>query len=266
MTDITLASRRPTAERPVALVTGSGRKRLGRRIAEWLAERGYRLAIHAHRSVDEAEELAGQLAERGCECQVVVGDLSQAEPIERVVSETVEHFGRLDALVHTAAIWSPKPLEELTSDEVDQNYRINAFGALWVARAAGLTMAKQATGGVIVLFGDWATARPYADYAGYFLSKGTIPTLTRCLATELAERNPRIRVNAILPGPVMLPDDTPAELREQVVAATLAKREGSPDNIAHATVFLLENDFVTGVCLPVDGGRTIFNPGDPRTS
>ena len=112
------------------------------------------------------------------------------------------------------------------------------------------------------------------DYAAYYISKGTLPTMTRMLAVELARRNPRVRVNCIMPGPVMMPDDVGQianlPVRRQVgnlphsqpgvagaVAATLLKRRGTPQNVADAAVFLIENDYVTGVCLPVDGGRTI---------
>jgi pteridine reductase len=105
--------------------------------------------------------------------------------------------------------------------------------------------------------GDWAIARPYPNYAAYFPSKGAIPALTRSLAVEFAGRNPRIRVNCVMPGPVMLPPDLEPAERAKAIAGTLVKREGSPEHVAHAVLFLLENDFVTGVCLPVDGGRTI---------
>ena len=121
-------------------------------------------------------------------------------------------------------------------------------------------MVRQPEGGCIVNLGDWAVARPYVGYAAYFPSKGAIPTLTRCLAVELASRNPAVRVNCVLPGPVMLPPDLPAAERRQAIDGTLVKREGRPDNIAQAVLFFLDNDFVTGACLPVDGGRTIFAP------
>jgi pteridine reductase len=118
-------------------------------------------------------------------------------------------------------------------------------------------MADQPEGGVIVTVGDWAVARPYLNYASYFPSKGAVPAITRTMAVELAHRNPRVRVNCILPGPVMLPEDLPAAEVQGAVAGTLLKRPGKPENVAHAVVFLVENDYVTGVCLPVDGGRTI---------
>ena len=97
-------------------------------------------------------------------------------------------------------------------------------------------------------------------YAAYFPSKGAVTTLTRTLAVELAHRNPRVRVNCVMPGPVMLPPDLPEEERRQAINATLVKREGSPNNIALAVLSFLDNDFVTGACLPVDGGRTVYAP------
>jgi pteridine reductase len=121
-------------------------------------------------------------------------------------------------------------------------------------------MAKQKEGGCIVTIGDWATQRPYLNYAAYFPSKGAIPTVTRVMAVELGTRNPAVRVNCIMPGPVLLPPDLPEVEKQQAINATLVKREGQPENIAQAVLFFVDNDFVTGVCLPVDGGRTIFSP------
>ena len=121
-------------------------------------------------------------------------------------------------------------------------------------------MVAQPSGGVIVNIGDWAEVRPYLDYAAYFSSKGAVTAMTRSFAVELGTRNPNVRVNAILPGPVMLPPDLPEAERKQAIDATLVKREGSPKNIAQAVLALVENDFITGVCLPVDGGRTIYAP------
>jgi pteridine reductase len=87
-----------------------------------------------------------------------------------------------------------------------------------------------------------------------------VPALTRALAVELGVRNPRVRVNCILPGPVMLPPDLPEAERQQAIGATLVRQEGRPEHVAQAVLFLIADDFVTGVCLPVDGGRTIFSP------
>ncbi len=245
-------------QRPTALITG-GAKRVGLAIVELLAERGYRVVVHANRSRDEAEAVVGRLAEAGHEALAVTGDVRDSTAVRQMLDATLARFGRIDALVNCAAIWRRKPLEEVTADDVREHFEVNALGTFLCCREMGLAMAAQSDGGAIVNIGDWAVARPYVDFAAYFPSKGAIPTLTRCLAIELAQRNPRVRVNAILPGPVLLPPDMPADERAEAIHATLVKREGHPRHIAHATLFLIENDFVTGVSLPVDGGRTIFN-------
>lgn len=247
-------------ERPVALVTGSGARRVGHTVAATLAARGYRLAIHAHRSLDEAQRTVEQLGVVGVEAIALQADLADDAQARSIVAQTCDAFGRIDLLVNSAAIWPRQKLEEITAADVRRSFDINTLATFVCAQQAGLTMAGQPTGGAIVNVGDWAVTRPYLDHAGYFASKGAIPTLTRTLAVELAERNPRIRVNAVLPGPVMLPADLPEDEREQVIRGTLVKREGSPQNVADAVVFLAENDFVTGVCLPVDGGRSVYAP------
>src|SRR5690606_6437708 len=106
---------------------------------------------------------------------------------------------------------------------------------------------------------DWSIVRPSKDYSAYIASKGALPTLTRSLAIDLAARNPAIRVNAILPGQVLLPPDASETKRQAAIDATLVKRLGEPEDVAQAVQFLIESPFVTGVCLPVDGGRTIFS-------
>lgn len=243
---------------PVALITGAA-KRVGRVVAEELASRGYRLIIHANTSVDEARQFAESLNQTGTQAIALQAELRDASAIVGMVAAAVEHFGRIDALVNCAAIWKRKTLEQITADDVREHFEINTLGTFLCCQHVGLQMCSQAEGGAIVNFGDWAIERPYVDYAAYFPSKGAIPTVTRNFAVELAKRNPRVRVNAILPGPVMLPPDLPLAERKAAIDGTLVQREGTPQSVAQAVAFLLENDFVTGVCLPVDGGRTIFS-------
>ena len=230
---------------------------MGNAIAGMLAERGYAIALHYHRSAEEAQDTVVRLKGQGVRAQAFQADVSKGPEVDRLFAQTLESFGRLDVLVTAAAIWDPKPLEEVTADDVRRHFEINALGTFLCCQRAGLVMVGQPEGGAIVTIGDWAIARPYPDYPAYFPSKGAIPTITRTMAVELARRNPAVRVNCILPGPVMLPDDLPQEEREQAIAGTLVRREGRPEHVAHAVLFLVENDFVTGVCLPVDGGRTI---------
>ncbi len=241
----------------VALITGSGKHRIGNTVALALAERGYRIALHYRSSGDEARQTVEQLQAKGVQAAAFQADLAQEADVGRLFHELMATFHRLDVLVTSAAIWEAKPLEEVTAADERRHFETNTLGVFLCCQRAGLIMVGQAEGGSIITIGDWATARPYANYAAYFVSKGGIPAITRTLAVELAGRNPAVRVNCILPGPVMLPENLSEHEVKGAVAGTLLKRAGRPENIAQAVVFLAENDYVTGVCLPVDGGRTI---------
>jgi pteridine reductase len=244
----------------VALVTGSGKRRVGWHVAEALAARGYALAIHYRSSAAEAAESVEAFRACGVSAAAFGADLTDEESVRKLIAGVLERFGRLDVLVNAAAAWKRKKLEDVTAADVRLFFETNTLGTFLCSQHAGLAMVKQPEGGCIVTLGDWAVARPYVNYAAYFPSKGAIPTLTRTLAVELGTRNPNVRVNCILPGPVLLPPDLPAAERQQAIDATLVKREGRPENIAQAVLFFVDNDFVTGACLPVDGGRTIFAP------
>ncbi|MEX0586744.1 MAG: SDR family oxidoreductase [Pirellulales bacterium] len=246
-----------SAHQPVALVTGSGRRRIGWHVAAALAARGYAVAIHYYRSAESAAEEVAELRSLGAQAEAFQADLRDEQQARRLVAEAIAAFGRLDVLVTAAAIWYPKQLAELTAADVKEFFETNTLGTFLCCQHAGLAMARQAEGGSIVTIGDWAVERPYLNYAAYFLSKGSIETLTRCLAVELAGLNPNVRVNCVLPGPVMLPPDLPPQEREASIRGTLLRREGRPANVVQAVLHFIENDFVTGACLPVDGGRTI---------
>ncbi len=246
---------------PVALVTGSGKRRVGRAVADALAARGYKLVLHYNKSAREAEEAVAEMRGRGVEAVALQADLADDEAARGLIEAAVGRFGRLDVLANCAAVWKSRALEEVTASDVRLHFEVNVLGTFLCAKHAGLAMVRQAEGGCIVNFGDWAVARPYLGYSAYFPSKGAIPALTRCLAVELGTRNPRVRVNCILPGPVLLPPDLPEAEKRQAIEATLVRREGRPENVAQAVLFFIDNDFVTGVCLPVDGGRSIYAGG-----
>ena len=241
----------------IALITGSGKRRIGNAIATALAGRGYDIALHYHRSVAEAHETVVQLERAGVRAAAFQADMGKEHEVIKLFDDVQKAFGRLDVLVTAAAVWEPKSLEEITAADVRWQFEINTLGTFLCCQQADKIMIEQPEGGSIVTIGDWAVARPYENYAAYFTAKGAIPTVTRTFAVELAQRNRAIRVNCILPGPVMLPADLSEHEVKGAVAGTLLKRPGRPENVAQAVVFLVENDYVTGVCLPVDGGRTI---------
>lgn len=229
-------------------------------MADALAGRGYAIAVHYRTSAAEAEETIAHLKTHGVEAVGFQADLSDEQAVHKLVADVLARFGRIDVLVNCAAIWRSKRLEDVTAADVRDHFEANTLGTFLCCQQAGLAMVRQSEGGCIVNLGDWAEVRPYLNYAAYFPSKGAITTLTRTMAVELASRNPKIRVNCVMPGPVMLPPDLSQAEREQAVRGTLVKREGSPRNVAQAVLSLVENDFITGVCLPVDGGRTVYSP------
>jgi len=246
------------ADHKVALITGSAKRRLGWHVAEALVARGYRIVIHYHTSADDAHSAVADLQARGTIAIAIAADLSDERQVTQLVAETRRQFGRIDVLVNCAAVWKPKALEDVTAADVRGHFEANTLSTFLCCQQVGFAMTQQSEGGSIVTFGDWAIERPYTGYAAYFPSKGAIPTLTRMFAVELGSRNPRVRVNCVLPGPVMLPADLPAAEREQAIQSTLVKREGRPENIVQAVLHFIDNDFLTGVCLPVDGGRTVY--------
>jgi pteridine reductase len=244
----------------VVLVTGAGKRRVGWHVAEALAKRGYALAIHYRSSAAEAKESVASFQSQGVQAIALQADLKDENAVKDLIRQTLDEFGRIDVLVNCAAAWKSKKLEDVAAADVRHYFETNTLSTFLCSQHAGLAMVKQKDGGNIVTIGDWATHRPYLDYAAYFPSKGAIPTLTRTLAVELGTRNPAVRVNCIMPGPVMLPPDMPADEKQEAIDATLVKREGRPENIAQAVLFFIDNDFVTGVCLPVDGGRSVYAP------
>ncbi len=245
-------------ENPVVWITGSASDRVGRAVAKRFAMHGYRIVLHGNQSIEQAEEVAKHWTELGIETFVTQSNVQDERQVKSCVDQIIDRFGRLDVLVHTAAVWNPKALEQTFAQNVLEQFAVNSLGSFLCAKYAGLAMVSQPTGGSMILTGDWAIARPYKDFGAYFISKGSLPTMTRTFAVELAERNPKVRVNAIMPGPVMLPEGTSQTKIDAVVNQSLLRMNGAADHVARAALFLAEHEFLTGVCLPVDGGRTIY--------
>jgi len=238
----------------VALVTGSA-KRVGRVIALALARRGASVVVHFNTSSAEAEKTAGEIKALGVEVMTVKAELTKEAEVAKMIKAAVDKFGRLDVLVNNAAVFFKTPLSTVTEREWDRTLDSNLKGPFLVSVHAGRHMLTQPEGGAIVSIADWAGLRPYKDYIPYCISKAGVITMTQGLARTYA---PKVRVNAIGPGPVMVPADLPEDEAQEIMNKTPLKRHGTPDDIAAAVVFLLEgSDFITGVFLPVDGGRLI---------
>jgi pteridine reductase len=241
-----------------ALVTGSGKKRVGWHVADALARRGFAIAVHCRTSLAETETTVEHLRSLNVRAEPFQADLRDEAAIQRMVESVIVNLGRIDVLVNCASTWKRKSLEGVTAADVRDHFDTNLLGTFLCCQHAGLMMVKQPEGGLIVNVGDWADVRPYRDFSAYFASKAGIPGLTRCFAVELGTRNPNVRVNAVLPGPVMMPADLPEAERLASIAGTLVKREGRPEHVAQAVLSFLDNDFITGACLTVDGGRSVY--------
>ncbi len=246
------------ATRPVAVITGSGRRRVGNVVADYLADRGYDIALHYHSAAEEAQASAAAIRAKGVDCEAYRADVSVEADVDQMFAAVLERFRHIDVLVTAASVWDTQTLESFTAADVLRSFNVNTLGTLLCARRAGLAMCTQPAGGVVITIGDWAVERPYLNHPAYFIAKGAIPTLTRMLAVEFAQRNPRVRANCIHPGNVMFPPDADHERRQELVAATLTKNPDCPESVAQAVVLLVKNQFATGICMPIDGGRTIF--------
>lgn len=234
------------------LVTGAGR-RVGKSIALALAEKGAQVAIHYNRSKKEARTIVKEIEKRGGAAHAVQGDLAKARDCERIVQETVKVLGRLDVLVNNAAVFFKTPLFEVTEKDWDRTLNSNLKGSFFCAQAAAKAMQKE--GGKIINFADWSGFRPYVDYLPYCISKAGVIAMTKGLAKTLA---PKIEVNAIAPGPILLPENLDPVEEEEISRNTPLKKVGSPQDIVNAILFLIEGtDFMTGATIVVDGGRLI---------
>src|SRR5437870_1291232 len=140
----------------VALVTGSGKKRIGSVVAEALARRGLAIAVHYFRSAAGAEMTAAALRTHGVEAATFRADLADETAVRAMIDGVRTRFGRLDVLVNCAAIWESKPLEDVTAADLRRHFDVNALGTFLCAQHAGLAMVKQSEGGLIVTVGDWA--------------------------------------------------------------------------------------------------------------
>jgi pteridine reductase len=235
-----------------ALVTGAG-QRIGRAIAYGLIRRGVNVAIHYLRSEHGAKStmMEGEVA--GVRVAMLKADLSDPSAAEALPARAAEALGgALDVAVLSAAIMERRPLADVTPADWDRVMNLNLRGTFFAAKGAAAAMGER--GGAIVALADLAAFQRWRNYPVHSVSKAGVVALSELLARSLA---PRIRVNAVAPGAVLLPEGWGAESRARLVDSTPLGRLGTPDDVVRAVLFLLENDYVTGTTLVVDGGRLL---------
>ena len=242
-------------ENRVVIITGG--KRIGRIVAQQLANRGADIVLSYRGSKTEAEQTVGDVRARGRRAIAVAADVSVAADCVALVQFAREAFGRVDALVNMASVYGSTPFDALTEEGWDRDLNINLKSAFLCAKAAIPAM-RATGGGRIVNFADWLarSGRPnYRGFVSYYVAKAGIIALTESMALELAAD--QILVNAIAPGPILAPPDMAPEEVAAVAAATPVGRWGGEMEIAKAVLTLLETDFITGETIRVDGGRHV---------
>lgn len=236
-----------TVPSAAALITGGGR-RIGRAIALALADAGYAVALHAHRSRADAEALAAEIAGQGGRAIVVLGDLADTQAVRGLVPAAAV-LGPLTLLVNSAAEFEPDDIATLEPAHLARTLTVNLAAPLFLAQAFA---AQAPAGASIVNVLDQRVFKPTPRFLSYTLSKSALHTATTTLAQALA---PRVRVNAVAPGPTLpSPRQSDAEFAAQAATLPLA-RGPDPDDIAAAVLYLAGADSVTGVTIPVDGGQ-----------
>jgi len=242
------ASMPPSSVTEVALVTG-GARRIGAAIVRRLAQAGYRVVIHVNRSRESADALCEDIVAAGGQAAVCVADLARVDDVGALVAAAAEPFGPLTLLVNNASEFESDEIGALDPDRFDRTMAINLRAPLFLAEA----FARQATGdGCIVNLLDQRVFKPTPRFVSYALSKAALHTATAMLAQALA---PRIRVNAVAPGPVLpSPRQSEAEFARQAVSLPLGHGP-APEEIAEAVLFLARARSVTGQTVTVDGGQ-----------
>lgn len=236
------------------LVTGAAR-RLGRSLALELGAAGANLLVHHHASPDQADATCDALRRLGVAAEPFQADLRTTEGIASLFA-SVDRHGDLHGLVNSAAVMQAGDLLEVGEADWDDTLDLNLKGTFFVLQQAARRL-RRVGGGAIVNIADIAGLRPWPRFAVHSISKAGVLALTQVAALALA---PDIRVNAVVPGPVLKPDHMRSERWEALAQSLPLRRAGSPEDVARAVRFLMENDFVTGEALLVDGGNQ-FTPG-----
>jgi len=242
-------------ENRVVIITGG--KRIGRVVAQQLAERGANLVLSYRGSKAEADDTVCDVTRRGRRALAVAADVSRATDCTGLVAAAHDAFGRVDALVNMASVYDSTPFDELTEAGWDRDLNVNLKSAFLCAKAV-IPVMRATGGGRIVNFADWLarSGRPnYRGFVSYYVAKAGIIALTESMALELAAD--QILVNAIAPGPILPPPDMEPEDVAAVASVTPVGRWGGEIEVAKAVLTLIETDFITGETIRVDGGRHV---------
>lgn len=235
----------------VALVTGAGR-RVGRAIAVSLGGRRMRVAVHYNASAEEAAETVALIEQAGGAARAIQANLAEPDAPPALIAAVLEQFGTLAVVVNSAAVMMRTPFGEVTSADWDAMFALNLRAPFFVSQAAAPALAAER--GAIVNIADLAAFESWPLYIPHAISKAGVVKMTESLARRLA---PDVRVNAVAPGAVMLPESWSSAAATRLAATTPLRRLGTGADVAQAVLYLLEADYVTGETILVDGGRHV---------
>jgi NAD(P)-dependent dehydrogenase (short-subunit alcohol dehydrogenase family) len=236
----------------VVMITG-GAIRVGRSIALHMAEKGAHISFSWYEEGEDWEKTRQEIEALGVQTMATRLDVRKTADIREWVSATRARFGRIDILINSASIWLKAPFLEISEEAYDAALEVNLKGPFMCAQAVAPVMIEQGAG-VIVNITDVSGFQVWPRYAPHAASKAGLASLTKTLAAELA---PTIRVNAVAPGTVLLPDNFSPEVEKWALDKTVLGRIGNPLDVARTIAFLIESDYATGSIIFMDGGMSL---------
>ncbi len=230
-----------------ALITGGG-KRLGKAISLSLAERGYDIAVHYNHSDKEAIETAELIRAKGRKAETFQANLSDIKQVRTLIPKVFEVFPKCAILVNSASIFEDVAFNDVTEEVFDRDFNTNFKAPFFLSQ----DFSKENSAELIINMLDMRINKIETKHFSYNLTKKSLRDFTLMAAKDLG---PKIRVNGICPGPILPPPDKGLEYLEKIAQNTPLKKPGNPDYIISAVEYILDNTFVTGQCLFVDGGQ-----------
>lgn len=237
----------------VVLITGAAH-RIGATTARMLHAEGMNILLHYRHSRDAAESLQTELnAIRTDSVHLIQADLHDSARLPALVEQAIQIWGRLDVLINNASSFYATPIGTVTETQWDDLIGSNLKAPFFLSQAAAPFLRQQH--GCIISIVDIHAERPLKEFPVYSMAKAGLVMLTKSLACELG---PEVRVNAVAPGAILWPENLGEKEKEKIISRTFLKRQGAPEDIARAILYLIRDaGYMSGQVLTVDGGRSL---------
>jgi len=236
----------------VILITGAA-TRVGREVAVYLAKQGANISFSYYLDNEPWQQTQAEIIAAGVKSLATKAEVRDSAQVNNLVEETVNKLGHVDVLINNASIWLKSSFLDITEEQWDLAMDVNLKGPFMASQAVAPHMLEQKKG-VIINITDLSAFQVWSGYAHHAASKAGLVSLTKYLALELS---PHVRVNAIAPGTVLLPENPSPEKIKWATEKSVLGRVGAPDDVARMAEFLITNEFLTGGVYFVDGGRSL---------